>query len=54
LRGSIANVPYWVIAVVVLVVFVTIAVIVIHARRPPEVTRPVLVGAGDIATHMPQ
>ena len=42
--------PYWVIAVVVVVVFATIAALVIHGRRPPEATNPVLVGAGDIAT----
>ena len=50
MRGSVANVPYWVIALVVVVVFATIAALVIHGRRPPEAAHPVLVGAGDIAT----
>jgi hypothetical protein len=43
-------VPYWVIAVVVVVVFATMAVIITQGRRLPETANPVLVGAGDIAT----
>src|SRR3954447_15145252 len=50
LRGSVASVPYWAIAVIVVVVLATIAAIVIHVRRPPEANGPVLLGAGDIAS----
>ena len=50
MRGSIANVPYWVIAVVVVVVLATIVTVVVTARKPPQSANPVLVGAGDIST----
>ena len=49
MRGSVANVPYWVIAVVV-VIFATIAALGFLGRKPTETANPVLVGAGDIAT----
>jgi len=34
-RGSVANVPYWAVAIIVVVVLATIAAIIIHVRRPP-------------------
>ena len=50
MRGSVANLPYWVIAVVVVVVLATVAAVVVGGRTPPESGNSVLVGAGDIST----